>query len=154
MIDDQHNMFIIRPQKEVPQMVDHRASPPLPVVFFSSLLWLKQASPKHCVTNVAYDYQHLCKQHGYTASMEYRGAGWRGRHYTLREIRRRMACGACFCGLKRSHVTCCVHLVTIKGQDMHCTHCSTFYESSFGYIPVKMSTPDISIIVTFTTFKF
>jgi hypothetical protein len=40
MIADQHNMFIIRPQKEVPQMLDLGASPPLPVVFFSSLLWL------------------------------------------------------------------------------------------------------------------
>jgi hypothetical protein len=44
---DQHNMFITRPWKEVPQMVALVASPSLPILFFSSLLWLTEASPKH-----------------------------------------------------------------------------------------------------------
>ena len=50
MVADQHNMFIMRPWNEVPQMVEIVqlwASPSLPVVFFSSLLWLIPASPKH-----------------------------------------------------------------------------------------------------------
>jgi hypothetical protein len=40
IVADQHNMFITRPWKEVPQMVALVASPSLPVVFLSSLLWL------------------------------------------------------------------------------------------------------------------
>lgn len=50
MVADQHNMFITRPRKEVPQMVGMvalGASPSLPVVFLSNLLRLTQASPKH-----------------------------------------------------------------------------------------------------------
>lgn len=49
-VADQHNMFIMRPWNEAPQMVEIvqlGASSSLPIVFFSSLLWLTPASPKH-----------------------------------------------------------------------------------------------------------
>jgi hypothetical protein len=48
MTADQHNMFIIRPWKEVPQTVDLGASPSLPAVFFSSLLWLHKPAQSTC----------------------------------------------------------------------------------------------------------
>jgi len=48
MTADQHNMFTIRPWKEVPQTVDLGASPSLPVVFFSSLLWLHKPAQSTC----------------------------------------------------------------------------------------------------------
>ena len=48
MIADQHNIFIIRPRKEVPQMVDLGASTSLPVVFFSSILWLHKPTQSTC----------------------------------------------------------------------------------------------------------
>jgi len=56
MIADQHNMFKIRPQKEVPQMVDLGASPSLACCILLQASLATQASPKHFVTSVAYDY--------------------------------------------------------------------------------------------------
>jgi hypothetical protein len=65
-------MFIIRPCKEVPQMVGMVAlvaSPSQPVVFLSSLLWITPASPKHMsllkpMTTNTHAYRMLDTWHG------------------------------------------------------------------------------------------